>query len=52
MLVPTLDSVTSAMRRSSPVNVMAAAMNKAPVTSASAEFAKPVSAMLMAADVP
>ncbi|MNQ33207.1 hypothetical protein D3C85_466300 [compost metagenome] len=52
VLVPTRDSVTSAMRRSSPVNVMAAAMNKAPVTSASAELAKPVSAMLMAADVP
>ncbi|MNJ57705.1 hypothetical protein D3C77_533060 [compost metagenome] len=52
VLVPTRDSVTSAMRRSSPVKVMAAAMNKAPVTSASAELAKPVSAMLMAADVP
>ncbi|MNK17770.1 hypothetical protein D3C87_359660 [compost metagenome] len=52
VLVPTLDSVTSAMRRSSPVNVMAAAMNKAPVTSASAELEKPANAMLIAADVP
>ncbi|KAG1386056.1 hypothetical protein G6F60_014617 [Rhizopus arrhizus] len=52
VLVPTLDRVTSAMRRSSPVKVMAAAMNRAPVTSASAEFANPVSSMLMAADVP
>ena len=40
------------MRRSSPVKVMAAAMNSAPVTSASAELAKLVSAMLMAAEVP
>lgn len=52
VLVPTRASVTRAMRLSSPVKVMAAAMNRAPVTSASAELENPVSAMLMAAEVP
>ncbi len=52
VLVPTRDRVTSAMRRSSPVKVIAAAMNSAPVTSASAELEKPLSAMLIAAEVP
>jgi len=48
VLVPTRVRVTRAMRRSRPVWVMAAAMNNAPATRASAGLEKPVSAMLMA----
>ena len=52
VLVPIRDSVTSAIRRSSPVWVMAAAINKAPATSASAALENPVNAMVMPALVP
>ncbi|MNN43272.1 hypothetical protein D3C81_1575000 [compost metagenome] len=52
VLVPMAESVTSAMRRSSPVTVMAAEMNSAAATSASAVFEKPASAMPSAREVP
>ncbi|MNF98517.1 hypothetical protein D3C84_813790 [compost metagenome] len=52
VLTPTRDRVTRAIRRSSPVWVMAAAMNKAPTTSARALLENPVSARLMAAEEP
>ncbi len=52
LLVPTFDRVTRAMRRSSPVWVIAAAMNSAPATSASAGLEKPASAMPIAAVLP
>ena len=53
-LVPasTLDSTTSAMRRSSPVAVIAAAMKQAAATSATALFANPDKARPSAAPVP
>jgi len=40
------------MRRSSPVRVIAAAMNRAPATSANAGLAKPESPMPIAFEVP
>ncbi|MNJ58872.1 hypothetical protein D3C77_545290 [compost metagenome] len=52
VLTPTLESVTRAIRRSSPVWVMAAAMNSAPTTRARALLENPVSARLMAAEEP
>ena len=52
VLVPILDSVTNAMRRSRPVWVMAAAINSAPATSASAALEKPVRAIVIPAEVP
>jgi len=48
----TLDSTSSAMRRSSPVAVMAAAMKQAAATSATALFEKPERAKPSAAPVP
>ena len=52
VLVPMVESVTSAMRRSSPVMVMAAAMHSAAPTSASAVLENPASAMPRAGPVP
>ncbi|MNM68885.1 hypothetical protein D3C81_804580 [compost metagenome] len=52
VLTPILDSVTRAMRRSRPVWVMAAAMNKAPTTRARALLENPVRARVMAAEEP
>ena len=48
----TLESTVSAMRRSSPVAVMAAAMKQAAATSATAQLEKPDSARPSAALVP
>jgi hypothetical protein len=50
--VPTRDRMTSAIRRSSPVAVIAAARNSAAATSASAVLAKPLNARLRPALVP
>ena len=52
VLAPTFDSTVSAMRRSSPVAVMADAMKHAAATSATALLAKPESARFSAAPVP
>ena len=52
VLVPIFDRVTNAMRRSSPVWVIAAAINNAPATRARAALENPVRAMVIPADVP
>ena len=52
VLVPMRDSVTNAIRRSSPVWVMAAAINKAPATNANAALENPVKAIVIPAEVP
>ena len=52
VLVPIRDKVTRAMRRSRPVWVMAAAINKAPATSARAALENPVRAIVIPAEVP
>jgi len=52
VLAPTLDRIHSAMRLSRPVTVIAAAMNSAAATSASAVLANPPNASVRAAVVP
>ena len=52
VFAPIFDSTKSAMRLSSPVFIIAAAMNMAAPTSASADDEKPASASFSPADVP